>query len=605
MMIRPLFLAICIALSACILCPFAGDAMAWKFAYMSDHKDGNAANTTGVNAAAVNRIATDMKNQGVNLVLVGGDLIDGRGCGPTACPDGTTLGLNGQYTAFFTAMAPLTGAGIPIYAVPGNHEYWSDTSNNEAIAWADTVAPMLPGARADNPQFPGREYSFTYQNALFIGLDQNQWEQGAAPFYYRGNDVDWVVTTLAARNAVTEPHVIVFGHMPQFMLRYDWTTPDYKANREALWSALGAAGTKMYFTGHSHTYARGLATTLDNRYFIWQILAGSGGAGFETRNPDGTPWSWDGVYKESTRVTPAAPPTGFRNNTNEGYAMVTIVGSDVTIEWRYYDPDTGTFAVGDTYSYTYAPTTGVTSANSTITAYSVTNDVPGITLPTGYTIDTVVSFTATGVGAGGAAFAVNFPSVPANPAYFKLAGLTLKQLYPRNDCAGISNVTLQNATLTYTMLTSSECNSSSVAGRIDDPVISASGPPTASGSGGGGGGGCFIATAAFGTYLHPHVKTLQTFRDAYLLTSAPGRSLVAWYYRVSPPLARWIQTRPTMKTAAGLLLLPAVGVSYLCLKVGMVPALLILVILAALLSAAVIRLRCLSCRPHGGNGEAH
>ncbi len=602
-MMRPLFLAACIALSACIFCLFAGDAMAWKFAYMSDHKDGSALNTTGVNGAAVNRIATDMRNQGVDLVLVGGDLIDGRGCGPTTCPDGTTLGLNGQYAAFYNAMAPLTGAGIPIYSVPGNHEYWSDNSNNAAIAWTETVVPRLPAERTDNPQYPGREYSFTYQNALFIGLDQNQWEQGPSPGYYRGNDVDWVVSRLAARNAMSEPHVIVFGHMPQFMLRYDWTTPAYKVNREELWNALGTAGTKMYFTGHSHTYARGLATTVDNRYSIWQILAGSGGAGFETRNPDGTPWSWDGVYKESTRVSPAAPPTGFRNNTHEGYALVTILGSDVTIEWRYYDPDSGTFAVGDTYSYTYTPTATVTSANSTITSYSVTNQVPVIGFPSEYTIDAVVSFTATGVGAGGATFAVKFPSVPMNPAYFKLAGLTLKELYPRNDCGGISNVTLQNSTLTYTMLASSECNSSSVAGRIDDPVISASGPAVVTGSGGGGGSGCFIATAAFGTYLHPYVKTLQAFRDVYLLTSAPGRSFVAWYYRVSPPIARWIETRPAMKNATGLLLLPAVGVGYLCLKVGMVPALLIIMFLAGLLSAVLIRLRRLVLRPKGADGD--
>ena len=37
---------------------------------------------------------------------------------------------------------------------------------------------------------------------------------------------------------------------------------------------------------------------------------------------------------------------------------------------------------------------------------------------------------------------------------------------------------------------------------------------------GGGGGGCFIATAAFGSYVAPNVKLLRDFRDHYLLTSA-------------------------------------------------------------------------------------
>ncbi len=53
-------------------------------------------------------------------------------------------------------------------------------------------------------------------------------------------------------------------------------------------------------------------------------------------------------------------------------------------------------------------------------------------------------------------------------------------------------------------------------------------------------GGCFIATAAYGSYLHPFVKTLRDFRDIILLTCSPGKSFVAWYYRVSPPIAEAI-----------------------------------------------------------------
>jgi hypothetical protein len=74
----------------------------------------------------------------------------------------------------------------------------------------------------------------------------------------------------------------------------------------------------------------------------------------------------------------------------------------------------------------------------------------------------------------------------------------------------------------------------------------------------GSANGCFIATAAYGSYLHPQVQHLRAFRDEYLLTNVPGRAFVALYYRISPPLADFIARHPVLRGITRLLLTPVV-----------------------------------------------
>ncbi|MBI4825819.1 MAG: S8 family serine peptidase [Nitrospirae bacterium] len=77
-------------------------------------------------------------------------------------------------------------------------------------------------------------------------------------------------------------------------------------------------------------------------------------------------------------------------------------------------------------------------------------------------------------------------------------------------------------------------------------------------SSGGGSGGCFIATAAYGSYLAPEVEVLKKFRDMHLLTNSLGRRFVKVYYTYSPPAADFISRHRSLMFVSRMILTPVV-----------------------------------------------
>jgi len=100
-------------------------------------------------------------------------------------------------------------------------------------------------------------------------------------------------------------------------------------------------------------------------------------------------------------------------------------------------------------------------------------------------------------------------------------------------------------------------------------------------SDGGGGGGCFIATAAFGSLLEPHVRLLRQFRDRFLLANTPGKAFVRLYYAHSPPIADFISAHDSLRMVVRWSLFPLIGFSWMLFHLGVLPTLLLLFLMGS------------------------
>lgn len=89
---------------------------------------------------------------------------------------------------------------------------------------------------------------------------------------------------------------------------------------------------------------------------------------------------------------------------------------------------------------------------------------------------------------------------------------------------------------------------------------------------------CFIATAVYESRMAGEINILRKFRDNVLLTNPIGRSFVEFYYNVSPPMADFIAKHDNLRAMVRLGLLPVISVSWITLKLGFIPTLVLMII---------------------------
>jgi hypothetical protein len=81
---------------------------------------------------------------------------------------------------------------------------------------------------------------------------------------------------------------------------------------------------------------------------------------------------------------------------------------------------------------------------------------------------------------------------------------------------------------------------------------------------------CFIATAAYGSPLAPHIAVLRNFRDRYLLTNPVGEAFCRFYARFSPPAAEIIKRHENLKMLVRWALAPVIFVIEYPLSLGFI-----------------------------------
>jgi len=295
----------------------------------------------GVDSPAITTdIVNDIISQKANIVFSAGDEVAGV--------EDSYTDFASQLTYYKTIVStPLSNAGIAFYPIPGNHEY----KNNSSGAWGDT----LPTWNSAFPSLPqngptgevGGTYYVTYNNSLFILLDE----------YATGFGTDTKVNQ-AWLNSITavkkRQHLFVFGHSPAFQID-TYTTSMLGQNpslRDAFWSSLENAKADIYFSGHLHKFDFAAVTGVST-HTTYQCVDGVTGSHIispETSQnyPSNEPRTLNVLFDNYNDGESTSCATS--HHCAFGYTLVNVVGSTVTVKYRERT-GAGTFVTA--YSYTY------------------------------------------------------------------------------------------------------------------------------------------------------------------------------------------------------------------------------------------------------------
>jgi hypothetical protein len=301
---KPLVLAAALALAA-----VPAYAQSWSYGVLTDTQG------AGAYPDVSTRLMTPVVDQFVNAHAV--DLIVSVG-------DLTDVGSNDEVDLWKQTAQPIFDAGIPFYAVRGNHDIKTEDVTivddpafgpvgvNGTGLW-DAQFPQF--SNAGNPAVidgPGASYVFAHENTTFIMTDL----YGDTPTGIIG----WITgVALPAAAASGSEHVVYVQHAPFFgKARPGVLAADTNLELQIL-GAMDQAGVDLALVGHDHQYSRGAALAPDGSVLLQHVVTGSASEKYY-RNEEGLAVNEGGVAQINDRV---------------GYSIVNVDGP--LVAFTHYD----------------------------------------------------------------------------------------------------------------------------------------------------------------------------------------------------------------------------------------------------------------------------
>jgi len=317
-------------------------AAPWSFGIMSDtqwKQNVDGMNPETVAVGIIEQLNQEFINHGVKFVIQVGDLADKETDSTNGNPENRTMDTR------VAAAQTLYDAGICFFPLRGNHESSSAAANEMPLLFPQTGGEGYTcGASNFSSPFEtlqGLSYSFDYENATFVLLDQFTRKDGTNNNDTSNDNVidqlDWIEAELSDKSA--RSHGFVFSHKELIGANHTDTlfgsNPAYNPDAQnEFYRILEENGVRYEIGGHDHNHARSIMLSPDGEHSLQNIITASNSYKFYTPKVPSNDENYNLPAFGMLRETPIS-----QELYTVGYYIVTVDGPRVTVD--HYASDNG------------------------------------------------------------------------------------------------------------------------------------------------------------------------------------------------------------------------------------------------------------------------